>query len=296
MSCFWFCGPSDTRSDDPSEIIITPVVVSDWPCQALDDKWNQNDNTVETNDNMVLMTIPEECGNSSPADVPKATPKAVFASFSELSVQTDEVKDSMSVTVEKAESQKDGGQTDEVKDSISVTVEKTESQKNVGLSLDLFHGKLMRVCKVNSGLAKRYNTTVSPNEQITNKMYIAAVNGKNRNVQEMLCEFKNERTLKLNFIPAFEFAVTLSKAGDKKLGLNVHWATSMESCIVTEIKEGLVREYNEELARAGSTAKQVRVMDRIDLVNGKSGSAKELLQEVDKSVEVTFNFSRPEGH
>mmetsp|Transcript_85018 Transcript_85018/g.104236 ORF Transcript_85018/g.104236 Transcript_85018/m.104236 type:complete len:146 (-) Transcript_85018:145-582(-) len=85
-----------------------------------------------------------------------------------------------------------------------------------------------------------------------------------------------------------EFEVVIEKtAGDPRIGLDIS-VVGGKVLKVWKVKEGLVNEWN----KTQTAELQVKPGDAVVAVNGKRGSAEQLLEQVSKGTKVTILISR----
>lgn len=171
-----------------------------------------------------------------------------------------------------------------VHSKFEVQLQKNESK--LGLHLDLT-GSGVQVVKIVAGGVEDYNRSVPSGKQILAHDFITVVNGVSTSA-DMIKKMRDDPHLTLTIVKPTRFTVKMDKAG-KKLGLNLAFQEATSSCIeVKEVIDGAIEEYNATAAPA------LRVMknDFLESVNGASGTAKKILQEIKAANQLEIGLLR----
>jgi len=168
--------------------------------------------------------------------------------------------------------------------------------EEIGVGLDFAEGHFLRICHLFSkGPIPEYNAGSSPDRRVQIGDFIVGIKGKtgeSSSSQELLKALQNSGEMRLSIRRPFEFTVAkLDKKGGP-LGLDLSYHPRGTCASVRQIfPEGAVPIYN----NTAPTEKQVKVGDYIVSVNGKAGSAKDMVQFFGETSIVDFVIARPSG-
>merc|ERR1712039_519094 len=153
-------------------------------------------------------------------------------------------------------------------------------------------GKSLRICRIyQNGRIPEYNAGVSPDRQVQVGDFIVGINtiSSDAVAQDLVKELKDGGEMRLAIRRPCEFTITgLDKKGGG-LGLDLSFHPRGTCAKIRSIfLEGAVPVYNKTV----QAEKQVQVNDCIVSVNGKGGSAKEMVETLGASPIVDFVISR----
>jgi hypothetical protein len=169
-----------------------------------------------------------------------------------------------------------------------VTVTKGQGE-SVGMALDLLDSMRPQVQSVDpGGPIGRWNESAPPAEVVKPGDFIIAVNGMRGSTQAMIQNLKEATSLQILVNRPLKFDVAVKKAGT--LGVDLDYTLSSISLLINAVHPGPVDDWNE-----AHPEREVCAKDRITSVNGISGPAKELLQEISNSTELKLGISRVSG-
>mmetsp|Transcript_51676 Transcript_51676/g.166258 ORF Transcript_51676/g.166258 Transcript_51676/m.166258 type:complete len:253 (-) Transcript_51676:59-817(-) len=174
---------------------------------------------------------------------------------------------------------------------IEVLLEKTDPGQSLGFTVDCLTSRALLVNSVvQGGLLDAYNTQAPADKRCHPGTYIVGVNNKSDGVTSMIREMQSADKVTLRLAPRAEFSVDITKEVGSLLALNLHFLPGSNSLVVTEIGNGLIKEYNE---RAGDSDKVIKASDRIVEVNGHSGNAATLMEALRKNRELNLKLVHP---
>jgi len=167
----------------------------------------------------------------------------------------------------------------------SIDLDRTSGTR-LGMSILEHVGQTLLVTAVTGGLCQEWNTGHAGTDvQVRPGDRIVVVNGCRCNTRLLLEECKKNQVLHMAILrpPCQELApgvhsVALDKTSGMKLGIDISQHDG-RTLLVTEIREGLVKEWNRE-----NPCHQIRPGDRILKVNSCQNSSKRLLEECRKNV------------
>mmetsp|Transcript_89051 Transcript_89051/g.186081 ORF Transcript_89051/g.186081 Transcript_89051/m.186081 type:complete len:253 (+) Transcript_89051:133-891(+) len=166
--------------------------------------------------------------------------------------------------------------------------------QEAGFGLDFAEGNSLRVCHIfPKGPVPEYNATAAPDRRISVGDFIVGVEGAvfaEKDAQALLAALQKGGDLRLVVRRPFEFVISkLDKRGGP-LGLDLSYHPRGTSVAVRAVfEDGAVPAWNSHAV----SEQQVRISDYITSVNGRSGTAKELVQAFGEADVVTFVVSRP---
>jgi len=167
--------------------------------------------------------------------------------------------------------------------SFTASLRRAHAAQELGMCLEAFEPSKLYVAKVDDGsgtLIGQYNAGADTAERIRVGDYIADVNGEVAPQAMLRLMRKGEFTLTLLRPQLFSAVVP---SWGRPLGLRIKHDLDRESLTVTSISSsGAVRASRSDIACG----------DRIASVNGRSGSAKELLSELRRSNAPELTISR----
>lgn len=197
----------------------------------------------------------------------------------EGSIITEEVLGTVSIG--KLESLKDRQEI--MSSAFSIELDRTSGMR-LGMSILEHVGETLLVTAVTGGLCEEWNHRHHGHDvQVRPGDRIVVVNGIRQNTYLLLEECKKNKVLHMGILrpPCQELApgvilLPLDKTGGMKLGIDISQHDG-RTLLVTEIRDGLVREWNRE-----NPCHQVRPGDRIIKVNSCVNCARRLLEECRK--------------
>mmetsp|Transcript_142677 Transcript_142677/g.355619 ORF Transcript_142677/g.355619 Transcript_142677/m.355619 type:complete len:262 (-) Transcript_142677:31-816(-) len=163
----------------------------------------------------------------------------------------------------------------------------------VGIGLDLAEGKSLRICRIyQKGCIPEYNASVSPNRQVQVGDFIVGINTKDADctAEELVEKLKDGGDMRIAIRRPFEFTVAKLDKNGGGLGLDLSFHPRGTCAKIRSIfSDGAVPRYNETV----SDDMKIQVNDCIVSVNGKTGSAKEMVEALGSAGIVDFVLARP---
>lgn len=159
--------------------------------------------------------------------------------------------------------------------------------RKLGLSLDYWETSVQIVGLV-PGAVEIYNENAPPGRNVLQHDFIVGVNGKTE-LQKMKALLATEQEVTLQIKRPTRRTVKVSmEGGSSTWGLKLLYQRSSSSCISVEevMPAGVFQKYNQPVYYSA----QVRRGDFIESVNGMTGSAAQMYEELKraKSIEVVF--------
>jgi len=163
-----------------------------------------------------------------------------------------------------------------------------------GFGLDFAEGNSLRVCHIfPKGPVPQYNEMAALDRRILVGDFIVGVDGSStaqRDAQALLTALQKGGELELDIRRPYEFTISNLDKNGGPLGLDLSYHPRGTSVAVRAVFEtGAVPTYN----RTAPPEQQVKVSDYIVSVNGKTGTANELVQSFGDFNIVTFVVARP---
>jgi len=159
-----------------------------------------------------------------------------------------------------------------------------------GLNLDCWPFGL-QIVSLKAGSVERYNASAGATKQVQPHDFIVRVN-EEREVRDMMTALKKETSVTLAVLHPFRDVVRVEK-GPLALGLNLVFQEATGSCLqIKDISPGAVAAHN----TVAEPTSRVRQLDFIERVNGVSGSATQLFQELQLANSLELSLLRlPSG-
>jgi len=166
--------------------------------------------------------------------------------------------------------------------------------QDVGLGFDFADDKLVRVCHVFAkGPISEYNAACSPEKRVMVGDFIVGVSSTSAvatTAQDMLRLLQNHGELWLSVSRPYEFAVRTLDKKDSLMGLDLGYHPCGSCAVVRQVlPQGAMSKYNAVAPRD----KQVFAGDYIVSVNGRSGAANVLVQELAEAPALDLQVCRP---
>jgi len=160
-----------------------------------------------------------------------------------------------------------------------------------GLNFDFSDKKVMEIVTVDceGSPAAAYNEEAEMARMLLPGRFILSVNGVAGNTHQMQCVWLTSTTVRCQVCTPKKFAVQFDLSDGSKLGVDLSRCKKGMAFLVMDIPNGAVKEWN----RANPEL-EVRRLDRIIAVNGRSGGA-DMMQELISSDcrQLELVFSRP---
>lgn len=163
-------------------------------------------------------------------------------------------------------------------------------EEHPGFLVDISTGPFLRLSKIDAtGPIPTYNRDVCEGERVRVGDFIVAVNDVKGEGRNMVLAFAQGAVVKLSVRRALEFTVRDLSKRNGSLGLDLSYQARSMSVMVREIYPGgVVARRNE--ATAGD---QICEHDHIVLVDGKTGTSRQLVQAMTDAECPELVFARP---
>mmetsp|Transcript_116641 Transcript_116641/g.362419 ORF Transcript_116641/g.362419 Transcript_116641/m.362419 type:complete len:224 (+) Transcript_116641:103-774(+) len=190
----------------------------------------------------------------------------------------------------------DSGGGDEQEDARSFvfTISRQDEHMHWGIALDGLGRQAIHVCRVSrrpGTPVQKANRSAASGRRLQAGDYIVSVNGLAGRVLDMMDEVEESRQVELQVCRPLKFTACVNKC-QGPLGCRVTYNNiNSTSLLIEEVQEGCVQRWN-----SSNKDQAVQPDDRIISVNGRPGTAGELLQMI-KLVggQTTLRISRPDG-
>jgi len=155
---------------------------------------------------------------------------------------------------------------------LSFTLER-KAEDSIGLNLDAVDEMAPFVDDVLAGSIMDWNRGRAPEQQLNIYDRIVEVNDVRGNTNSILAAMKGSATWKLVIQRPMKMQVTVHAEKAISLGLDLKYSPNGRSLLIDEVlSDGGIKRWNEENPKM-----QVKALDRVIQINGKVGTAKDLL-------------------
>mmetsp|Transcript_82032 Transcript_82032/g.171696 ORF Transcript_82032/g.171696 Transcript_82032/m.171696 type:complete len:239 (-) Transcript_82032:133-849(-) len=169
--------------------------------------------------------------------------------------------------------------------TFEVSFQKEEG--GLGLVLDAKSGPLA-ITGIHQGQVLAYNSSAPADKEVKLHDFLIECNGKT-DIQDMLSEMKNEKTLTLKIYRSEPFAVRFRKADlARPLGCHFVYTDDSTSLAVKGIAAGPVLDYNNT-----TKSHKIELQDSVIAINGVEGKPKDMIEVIKSNLELEFVLVRP---
>jgi len=169
---------------------------------------------------------------------------------------------------------------------VTVTLMKDSEFQPLGLSLEMLDSAVGIVTNISTGAIESHNGNAKECEQVRIGDIILEVNGISGDAAGMVEELKSDKkSHQLVFMHPETFTIVIDK--NPSLGVQFTGCIGSSSVVISKISKGSVQDWNETHQDA-----VVKPYDRVHSVNGVSGSARELLEQIQLHDRLEMVISR----